>query len=149
MDLLNPDYLPFVIVAVLIGVILGFLLFRPRQKVRLSDETPLRPHVASRNVSPLAPPPAGTVSAATPADADDFQRMKGVGPKLAQLLHAHGLHSFADVAELDDAQLASLDEKLGTFRGRLQRDRVRDQARFLASGDVDGFREQFGNLRPS
>jgi predicted flap endonuclease-1-like 5' DNA nuclease len=147
MDLLNPDYLPYVLVAILIGVILGFLLFRPRQKVRLGDETPLRPHVSARDQTPLNPPSAPAVSAATPDEGDDFQRMKGVGPKLAQLLYAQGLHRFADIAALDDAQLSSLDDQLGAFRGRLQRDRVREQARLLASGDIEGFREQFGNLR--
>ena len=35
-----------VLVAVLIGAIVGYLLLRPRQKVRLSDSTPTRPHMA-------------------------------------------------------------------------------------------------------
>jgi hypothetical protein len=39
-----------------------------------------------------------------------------------------------------------LEEKLGPFRGRLARDRVVEQARFLARGDRDGFEAQFGSL---
>ena len=43
-------------------------------------------------------------------------------------------------------ELAHLDERIGPFRGRLERDRVAEQARYLARGDTDGFEAQFGKL---
>jgi len=42
--------------------------------------------------------------------------------------------------------MAILDEQLGAFRGRIQRDRIVEQAQFLERGDTDGFEQQFGKL---
>jgi predicted flap endonuclease-1-like 5' DNA nuclease len=39
-----------------------------------------------------------------------------------------------------------LDAQLGPFRGRLKRDRVIEQADYLARGDKDGFESKFGSL---
>ncbi len=35
---------------------------------------------------------------------------------------------------------------MGPFKGRLARDRVAEQAGYLARGDTDGFEEKFGKL---
>ena len=48
------DYLPILIVALVIGTITGFLLFRPRQRVRLSDSAPIRPHMSVEQRRPVA-----------------------------------------------------------------------------------------------
>ena len=39
-----------------------------------------------------------------------------------------------------------LDPQLGAFRGRIARDRIVEQADYLARGDVDGFEQRFGKL---
>jgi len=39
-----------------------------------------------------------------------------------------------------------LDERMGPFRGRLAKDRIREQADYLGRGDMDGFEERFGKL---
>jgi len=39
-----------------------------------------------------------------------------------------------------------LDDRLGPFKGRLERDRVVEQASYLARGDRDGFEARFGKL---
>ena len=52
-------------------------------------------------------------------------------------------HFFAR-AVANDA--AALDAKLGTFSGRMGRDRWLEQARFLAAGDKAGFEAVFGKL---
>ena len=41
------DYWPVILVGLLIGMIVGYLVFRPRQRVTLSSDTPLRPHMAA------------------------------------------------------------------------------------------------------
>ena len=38
-------YWPVILLGVVIGAIVGFLVFRPRQRVRLSDQAPRRPHM--------------------------------------------------------------------------------------------------------
>jgi len=78
--------------------------------------------------------------------ADNLERLKGVGPRLAAMLGAHGLTRFEQIAHLSDSELERLDRDLGPFRGRLQRDRVIEQADYLARGDIDGFERQFGKL---
>lgn len=78
--------------------------------------------------------------------ADDLQVMKGVGPKLASLLRAEGITRFDQIAALTAGDLARLDAHLGAFRGRLVRDRIVDQAAFLAVGDRTGYERAFGKL---
>ena len=45
-ELLNA-YWPIILVALLIGLIVGYLVFRPRQRVRLTDSAPVRPHMTA------------------------------------------------------------------------------------------------------
>ena len=77
---------------------------------------------------------------------DEFARMKGVGPKFAEALHEFGFFRFEQLARLTPAEIDRLDDQLGPFRGRLQRDRVVEQADYLARGDTDGFEARFGKL---
>ena len=80
------------------------------------------------------------------APAEDLTRLKGVGPKFAALLNELGVTRYDQLATMSEAELALLDERLGPFRGRLERDRVAEQARYLAREDIDGFEERFGKL---
>ena len=164
----SADYLPYILIAVLIGAILGFLLLRPKQKVRLNDDTPTRPYMQAPSNPRVADSPkedndivseaaaaAGDVTGEildAPVHAhlgegtDEFQRLKGVGPKFAQALQARGFVRFEQLASLSAEEIARLDAELGPFRGRLQRDRIPEQATYLARGDQDGFEQKFGKL---
>lgn len=77
---------------------------------------------------------------------DDLQRMKGVGPKLAGILAARGLTRFDQIAALTPEEVTMIDGELGAFRGRLSRDRVVEQAGYLARGDQAGYEAAFGKL---
>jgi predicted flap endonuclease-1-like 5' DNA nuclease len=83
-----------------------------------------------------------------PADGppDNLQTLKGVGPKLASQLHDAGITRFEQIAGLSPTEAAALDAKMGAFRGRIERDRVVEQACFLARGDRDGYEAIFGKL---
>jgi predicted flap endonuclease-1-like 5' DNA nuclease len=161
------DFWPVVLIAVLICAILAFLLLRPRQKVRLSDSAPTRPHMVERDQPQRGEGRsiADTMAAATsdvtgdiieaPVHAhlpgasgppDDLQRLKGVGPKFAEILNERGIIRFEQLARLGPDEVQRLDPTLGPFRGRLTRDRVTEQADYLARGDVDGFEARFGKL---
>ena len=78
--------------------------------------------------------------------ADDLTRIKGLGPKAAAQLKLLGITRFSQLAALDGAQTAVVDENMGVFRGRLERDRWSEQARYLARGDIRSFEEEFGKL---
>lgn len=161
------EYWPLIIAAILIVAILAFILLRPRQRVELSkDETPLRPHMQQRvpeeqegrgiaseaaaAVSDVsgqfidAPVHANLPGASGPPD--DLTRLKGIGPKLASALNQFGITRFDQLASLSEGDLDRLDQHLGPFRGRLQRDQVPLQAEYLAREDVDGFEQRFGKL---
>ena len=163
-ELLNT-YWPAILVAVFIGLIVGLVIFRPRQSVRLTDSAPVRPHMANRDSRAEANDIASEAAAAAcdvsgeiigapvhrhlSADGgaiDDFQRIKGVGPKLADMLRTRGFMRFEQLAHLTAEEVDMLDEQLGPFRGRIRRDRIAEQATYLARGDVDGFEQHFGKL---
>jgi predicted flap endonuclease-1-like 5' DNA nuclease len=77
---------------------------------------------------------------------DNLQMLKGVGPKLAQKLADQGITRFQHLAALSPNEVTILEDKLGPFKGRLTRDRVVEQASYLARGDTDGFEARFGKL---
>ena len=185
MTVIDANLVP-IIIAVLIGFIAGWWMFRQARSGRsklASDEgvrltadpaapapPPVRPYMRSRPIRDgidtvegrgiadegiaamgdvagevlgvrRHDPPAAAGSAA-----DDLQMLKGVGPKLAQKLHENGIMRFEQLASLSANEVAILDSKLGAFRGRLERDRVVEQAAYLARGDRDGFEARFGKL---
>lgn len=80
---------------------------------------------------------SGTASAQTPAtepapaSADDLKKLKGVGPKLEEKLHAAGVTRFAQIAAWGPDDIAAMDEKL-SFKGRIERDGWIAQAKELS-----------------
>jgi len=157
-------YWPIVLIALAIGLITGYLLMRPRQRVKLTDSAPVRPHMPSRRsgegkglsdeiaaaTSDVAGQMLGSkVHSHLPGASgppDNLERLKGVGPKLATMLNAVGIIRFDQLARLSEAEVERIDASLGAFRGRLTRDQVVEQADYLARGDVDGFEQRFGKL---
>ena len=153
-----------IVIAVVVIALLAFLLLRPRQRVQLTDTAPLRPHMIDPKPEAEGRGLVGEAAAATSDVAgeilrapvhqvlagneprDEFVRMKGVGPKFADVLHALGYNRFDQLAKLTPAELERIDAQLGPFKGRLQRDRVIEQADYLARGDIDGFESRFGKL---
>ena len=151
------------LVVILVAIVIAIVLLRPRQRVRLTDSAPIRPHMASK-ASPgrgLAAEAAAATSDVTgdiiraPVHAaldgagnsvDDLSRIKGVGPKFADALRDAGFVRFEQLAHLTPTEIERLDERLGSFRGRITRDRVVEQADYLARNDTDGFEQKFGKL---
>lgn len=175
------NYWPVILLALVLGAIVGFLLFRPRQRVRLSDEVPRRPHMTADQaqkrdpLEAMRPVPTPVMTArregrgsvdeagATVSDvsggflrtnvhgdladaADNLQRLKGVGPKFAKLLHSQGIFRFDQIAQLTPKEVERIDAAMGAFRGRFTRDRIVEQANYLAREDQDGYERMFGKL---
>ena len=185
MTVIDANILP-IIIAVVVGFIVGFWMFRriraaSRNKVSegrasldsppvLPSGPPVRPYMRNRPIRDgidtvegrgIADEGAAAVADVTgevlgirahPARSggqgagDDLQMLKGVGPKLAQKLNENGITRFEQLAGLSPNEVAMLDSKLGPFKGRLERDRVVEQAAYLARGDRDGFEARFGKL---
>jgi predicted flap endonuclease-1-like 5' DNA nuclease len=153
------------LIAVVVALALAFILIRPKQRVQLTDSAPLRPHMAhqkrpheGRGLAGEAAAAASDVTGAlfrVPVHQtldgdkdpnDDLCRIKGVGPKFADALHGLGFNRFEQLAHLTPTEIVRLDSQLGAFRGRITRDRVVEQADYLARGDSDGFEQKFGKL---
>lgn len=163
MDGFVSDYWLLILVAVVVLAVVAYLLLRPRQSVRLTDTAPVRPHMAQRSgegrgisdeVAAAASDVTGDILNArvhsnlpgASGPPDDFRRLKGVGPKLAELLNERGIIRYDQIARLSPDEVDRLDSALGAFRGRLVRDRIVEQADYLARGDLDGFEHRFGKL---
>lgn len=158
-------YWPVFLVGLIIGLIVIYLIFRPKQNVRLTDSVPVRPHMThapaagegkriTDEAAAAASDVAGQILGARVHEAlpgasgppDDLIRLKGVGPKLAAILNERGITRFDQIAKLSPGQIDALDASLGAFRGRFERDRVQEQADYLARGDIDGYEVKFGKL---
>jgi len=166
-ELLQNNLVP-VIVAVLVAIAVAFWVFRggrsgtakvedqrhdapaPRQ-VRADgpegNSVPDEFSAATRDVAgeflgvdahPIVPGAEGPP--------DNLQTMKGVGPKLAAQLNACGITRFEQLARLNPNEVEMVDARMGPFRGRIERDRLVEQADCLARGDSDRFESTFGRL---
>ena len=91
------------------------------------------------------PSPAPAAPSADPG-AQPVSLLKGLGPKIAARLAELGITRVDQLAWIDDAEAAELDAQLSPFEGRMERDRWREQARLLASGDRAAYEAQFGKL---
>jgi predicted flap endonuclease-1-like 5' DNA nuclease len=164
MDFLNA-YWPAILIAVILIAIAAFLLLRPRQRVQLTQQDgPVRPHMQARQehegrgIASEAAAAIGDVSGqiinvpvhenlpGASGPPDDLTQLKGVGPKFARLLNDLGITRFDQLARLSEGDLDRLDQHLGAFKGRLERDQVPLQAEYLARDDQDGFEQRFGKL---
>jgi predicted flap endonuclease-1-like 5' DNA nuclease len=160
MDLIR-DY--WWLIVVVVALVLAFILLRPKQRVNLTYSAPVRPHM--QQATPREGRGIVGEAAAATVDVtgdiirapvhqamegeiarDELSMLKGVGPKFAEALHAAGFHSFSQLAGLSPVEIERLDEQLGAFRGRITRDRIVEQADYLARKDTDGFEQRFGKL---
>ncbi|HEY4070676.1 MAG TPA: hypothetical protein VGM04_03860 [Sphingomicrobium sp.] len=160
MDLIR-DY--WWLIVVVVALVLAFILLRPKQRVKLTDSAPVRPHmqdarpregrgIAGEAAAATSDVAGGIIKAPVHSalegniPRDDLCMLKGVGPKFADALHAIGFYNFRQIATLSPVEVERLDGQLGAFRGRITRDRIIEQADYLARNDIDGFEQRFGKL---
>ncbi|MFM5923887.1 MAG: hypothetical protein ACKOPG_06855 [Novosphingobium sp.] len=118
----------------------------PEPEIEPVPVPPVEPAPTPEIVPSTEPLPTPSAPIAEPAGADDLSRIKGLGPKLQALLPTLGLTTYAQIAALNEADLADLDSKLGPFAGRPAKDNWVEQAKYLAEGDVSGFEGKFGKV---
>ena len=94
-----------------------------------------------------APPAPAAAAPASGGDSDaPVTLLKGLGPKVSARLGELGITTVGQIATLSPAEAEALDADLGTFRGRMARDRWIEQARLLAAGDRASYEATFGKL---
>lgn len=159
--------------ALLVGLITGWWIFRGRRRsqkpvepaAKTSPPPPPPPSAARQRDSREGNKLQDEVAAATTDVAgeimgvrahaelpgasgppNDLQMLKGVGSRLAAQLNAAGITRFDQLAGLGETEVAMLDARMGPFTGRIARDRIVEQACYLARDDRDGFEAKFGKL---
>lgn len=159
-----------IIIALLIGLVAGWWILRraaagrPPAEKKLSTPAPAPPRPATRDgregnklqdeVAAATADVAGEIlgveaHAEIPGASgppNDLQMLKGVGPRLAIQLNEAGITRFDQLAGLGENEVALLDSRMGAFAGRIARDRLVEQACYLARDDRDGFEAKFGKL---
>ncbi len=65
---------------------------------------------------------------------DDLKLISGVGPKLEKMLNKTGVYYFPQIANWKKADVKMVNDKLGAFPGRIERDEWVRQAKGLAKG---------------
>ena len=73
----------------------------------------------------------GIAPAEVGARGDDLTRIKGIGPRLEEMLHDLGVYTFAQVAAWSEEEADRVDDNLTAFKGRVRRDDWRAQAKDL------------------
>jgi predicted flap endonuclease-1-like 5' DNA nuclease len=119
---------------------------RAPDPVRVADPAPAPIPAAA----PVAAAAAVAMTAigipAAVGDPDDLLQIKGVGPKLNDLLISLGIRRFDQIAAWGRDEIGKVDGHLGAFKGRIDRDSWVEQAGLLARGAIAEFEAKFGKL---
>lgn len=83
-----------------------------------------------------------TLSAARDGKADNLKEIKGVGPKLEQVLNSLGFFHFDQIARWSADEVAWVNANLSGFKGRATRDKWVEQANTLAKGGETEFSQR-------
>jgi predicted flap endonuclease-1-like 5' DNA nuclease len=154
-----------ILIALLIGLVAGWWILRRAAASRApAEKKPAPPRAGARDgregnrlqdeVAAATADVAGEIlgveaHAEIPGASgppNDLQMLKGVGPRLARQLNEAGISRFDQLAGLGANEVALIDSRLGAFAGRIARDRLVEQACYLARDDKDGFEAKFGKL---
>lgn len=140
------DYWYLCLIALLIGLATGWWIWG-RVAAAVAPVAAPAPRPTAQ-VQPVAAPLAAVGPGIAPAvgESDDLELIKGVGPALNTLLISLGVRRFDQIAAWTAGDIAEVDQHLGAFKGRIERDHWVDQAGYLARGDKVGFEAKYGAL---
>ncbi len=133
-----------------------------RKAADVRDEVAAAPAAPDVPPAPAAPvatpvdapaaetPPSTEIEATRPVGvaaprqegADDLKKIKGVGPKLEELLNSLGFYHFDQIAAWTPAEIAWVDANLEGFHGRATRDDWVGQSAVLAGGGQTEFSQR-------
>ena len=108
----------------------------PKAQAKSAPKPETKP-AAKKDAKP-APKPAK----AAKAKPDDLKQIKGVGPKLEDLLHENGVTRFAQIAAWTESEIDSFAEKIGSMGGRIRSDDWVAQAKTLSEGGSTEFAQR-------
>lgn len=77
--------------------------------------------------------------------ADDLEMIKGIGPKLNGVLNGLGVTRFDQIAAWTPSDVDKVNDHLGSFSGRIDREEWIPQAKLLAVGNMTEFDRLYGD----
>jgi predicted flap endonuclease-1-like 5' DNA nuclease len=127
-----------------VGVVVGSTIAAAKERVQsavdsvseatgVGQSTEQEPEAQSVGTKPE------TLAAPREGGPDDLKRIKGVGPKLEEMLHGLGFYHFDQIANWTPEEIAWVDSNLEGFNGRATRDDWVGQAKLLAGGGETDF----------
>lgn len=128
----------FAVAIIVVGTV------RRRRRAVAREET--ASHQADGNGATAPVAEAMPVVASPSENVGDLTLLKGLGPRVAAQFAALGITDVSQLATLKAAEAQAIDAQLGSFSGRMARDRWVEQARLLTAGDRAGFEAAFGKL---
>ena len=85
--------------------------------------------------------------AAPSVDLGNLSQLKGVGAKFGEKLGQAGITRIDQIAGWTGADISVIDAQMGDFRGRIEGDRLVEQAQLLREGRLTEYETLFGKLR--
>ncbi|HOT92095.1 MAG TPA: helix-hairpin-helix domain-containing protein [Anaerolineae bacterium] len=90
---------------------------------------------------------AAALTAFSDISPNNLQRIEGIGPKIAEILNAHGIYTFADLAQTDVARLREILEAAGPRYRLADPETWPEQAQLAANGDWERLFELQSRLK--
>lgn len=120
----------------------------PSREMAFPTEPPPRPHAPLDPLDAVRKPGelGNLLVSADYGQADDLEKIRGVGPMLRQLLNDVGVFYYWQIAGWSEEDIADIDEKLPGYHGRITRDSWVEQAAEFARDPNSAKRPQpFGS----
>ncbi len=133
------------IIAALIGMVIGFLLCSMCPKCNRSEDRNCNlsreDDLCSKQTKnpDFGKPKALLKDEITP---DNLKRISGVGEKIEAALNELGIYTFEQIAQWNSDNIAWIDEHL-VFKGRIDRENWVEQAKILSKGKETEFSARF------
>lgn len=103
----------------------------------LADFSELKEQLSDAGNEPEEEKPAPAKKSSSDAEVDDYKKIEGIGPKIAELLHDNGLNSYADLAGSDVEKLNAILEEAGSRYKMHDPTTWPQQAKLAADGKWD------------
>ncbi len=134
------------VLALLLGIVIGFLLCRmfkecPFGYTSKKEDECCEVREGLKNGIFDAKPQALLKDEVTP---DDLKRISGIGEKIEVALNGLGVYTFEQIASWSEENVAWVDEHL-VFKGRVKRENWIEQAKILASGKETEFSKRYNS----
>jgi predicted flap endonuclease-1-like 5' DNA nuclease len=155
---LDPQLVAVAVVALLLGLFIGLAIRAPLKRKTAVLEERNKGLVRERDAAAsekerLIGEVRAREAVATPAevagiDPLDLGQLKGVGAKFAEKLRSAGITRIDQIAGWSGADVPVIDAQMGDFRGRIEGDRLVEQAVLLTQGRYTEYETLFGKLGP-